>query len=99
MKLIKIYQFKRNGFVYYSIDYVANDNPGSVELSVLDWNRSEIVNSLIRTRYSQDRVEAITWSPASLMIPPRTTFARPVAEITPEIIPAMPHAAAIAIAP
>lgn len=59
MKLIKIYQFKRNGFVYYSIDYVANDNPGSVELSVLDWNRSEIVNSLIRTRYSQDRVEAI----------------------------------------
>lgn len=48
-----------NGFVEYSIEYVYNDAPGCIVLGVVLWNRSEIVNALIRSRYSQDRVEAI----------------------------------------
>lgn len=48
-----------NGFVEYSVEYVYNDAPGCIVLGGDLWNRSEIVNALIRSRYSQDRVEAI----------------------------------------
>ena len=55
--------FKRtteNGFYTYIIEYVdENINPGMVTLFHNQWNFSEIVSTLIRTKYSQNAVEAI----------------------------------------
>ena len=48
-----------NGFEEYTMEYIYNDAPGCVVMGIKSWNRSEIVNALIRSRYSQDRVEAI----------------------------------------
>ena len=55
----QIESFLRDGYKWYCIDYMCDDIPGLIELSNSNWNRSEIVNALIRSRYSQDRVEAI----------------------------------------
>ena len=60
METVNIQQnMNRDGFIVYSIDYVVNNEPGYIELFESEWNRSVIINTLIRTRYSQDRVEAI----------------------------------------
>ena len=59
-KIINIDKQIVDGFYTYMIDFIDdNNNPGSISLPGLSWNNSEIVNALIRTRYPQDRVEAI----------------------------------------
>lgn len=59
-KLISIDKVSIDGFYNYIIEYVDTQiQPGSIRLSELSWTKSEIVNALIRTRYPQDRVEAI----------------------------------------
>lgn len=59
-KIINIDKQIVDGFYIYIIEFIDNDSdPGFINLPELSWNKSEIVNALIRTRYPQDRVEAI----------------------------------------
>lgn len=58
--LISISKVIIEGFDTYVLEYVdSNMGPGSIRLPEFSWTKSEIVNALIRTRYPQDRVEAI----------------------------------------
>lgn len=59
IKLINISNYKKNGANYYSFEYIVDMQPYYIELGRRSWNRSEIVNALIRSIYPQDRVEAV----------------------------------------
>jgi hypothetical protein len=49
----------KQGYRRYSISISWGIDGFTLDLSTPSWNNSEIVNGLIRARYSQDRVEAI----------------------------------------
>ena len=59
MEIISINTYLKNGYTTYCIDFIYEDTPHLIELYANQWNNSEIVNGLIRARYSQDHVEAI----------------------------------------
>ena len=58
-KLHDIYKNTINYSTYYVIVYMNNDLPIEVVIKNNDWNNGNIVNALIRSRYSQDSVEAL----------------------------------------
>lgn len=59
-KLVQIQKYKFNGQDSYTIYYQKNEEePVQVLLPAGLWSKDVIVNALIRSRYSQDSVEAI----------------------------------------
>ena len=59
-KLVQIQKYKFNGQDSYTIYYQKNEEePVHVLLPAGLWNKSVIINALIRSKYSQDQVEAI----------------------------------------
>ena len=59
-KLLNISKHIIKGFYRYDIQFVDyQGNPGNISVGGDKWNRSDIISALIRTRYSQDQVEAI----------------------------------------
>ena len=60
MELINITKYLVNGFIKYNIEGIDGEgNPIYTTFDYNSWNRSKIVSELIRSKYSQDRVEAI----------------------------------------
>lgn len=60
MELLGVNSYLERGFTKYGVDFFdINGQPRGISIAAPDWNRSGIVNSLIRSVYSQDRVEAI----------------------------------------
>ena len=60
MKLLSVNSYLERGFTKYGIDFFdINEQPRWISVSAPNWDRSGIVNELIRSVYSQDRVEAI----------------------------------------
>lgn len=59
-KLVQIQKYKFNGQDSYTIYYQKNEEePVQVLLPAGLWSKDVIVNALIRSKYSQDSVEAI----------------------------------------
>lgn len=58
--LIDVYKIEYNDdFYVYCIEYGDPNEPKSISVNSYDWNKSTIVNNLIRSKYSQDSVEAL----------------------------------------
>ena len=58
-KIVRIYRESNGGNFRYTIYYKDCDDVSAVTLPEGLWNKSVIVNSLIRQKFSQDHVEAI----------------------------------------
>lgn len=59
-KLLDIYkEFYNDGRFSGHIIYLDNNEPLDVHIPIGSWNKSTIVNNLIRSKYSQDSVEAL----------------------------------------
>lgn len=57
--MLRVFEYYDNGFKKYQIEIIHEDTPYSINVDYRDWNKSVIVDKLIRTKYSQDSVEAI----------------------------------------
>lgn len=58
-QIIRVHKDEDGAQFRYTIYYGTNDNFESVILPMGVWNKSVIINALIRAKYSQDQVEAI----------------------------------------
>lgn len=57
---MKVSSYIIEGFTKYDIEFeTSNGEPGVVTLPAPMWSRSSIISALVRSQYSQDRVEAI----------------------------------------
>ena len=58
-ELHDVYKNTIDYITYYVIVYIDNGSPIEVVIKSSDWSRNNIINGLIRSRYSQDTVEAL----------------------------------------
>lgn len=57
--MISIYKENEDGFEKIVIQYKFDDIEGFLKFYNFEWNRSIIINKLIRNHFAQDQVEAI----------------------------------------